>query len=240
MTGRTILITGAASGMGREMVRLFAADGANVVAVDLNETRLEKLRHEHPGVTTVRADISSTAGVDAAIEATGERIDVLCNNAGISDGAALLDETSEATYDRVLAVNLKGAFLLSQRVVRVMLEHGGGQIITTASIGGYRGGLAGASYTASKFGVLGLSLNIAATYGDQGIRCNVICPGATATNIGESADYTSRGGALIADIAADRLPPSAIASLALFLASDAARDINGAVVPVDRGWALTH
>ena len=83
-------------------------------------------------------------------------------------------------------------------------------------------------------------VNIAATYGDQGIRCNIICPGATATNIGESADYTSRGGALIADIAADRLPPSAIASVALFLASEAARDINGAVIPVDRGWALTH
>ena len=226
--------------MGREMVRLFAADGANVVAVDLNANRLEKLRREYPDVTTVGADISSAAGADTAIAAAGKRIDVLCNNAGISDGAALLDETSETTYDRVLAVNLKGAFLLSQRAVQRMLEHGGGHIISTASIGGYRGGLAGASYTASKFGLVGLSLNIAATYGDQGIRCNIICPGATATNIGESADYTSRGGALIADIAADRLPPSAIASVALFLASEAARDINGAVIPVDRGWALTH
>jgi NAD(P)-dependent dehydrogenase (short-subunit alcohol dehydrogenase family) len=241
LSGKTVLITGGASGMGRSMVELFSAEGANVVAADINQARLDEVKRELPDVTVLRADISTAAGCDAAIAATGERLDILCNNAGITDGAALLDETSEELYDRVLAVNLKGPFMLSKRAVLKMAAQGGGHIINIASINGYRPSFCGASYAASKFGLVGLSMNIVATYGDQGIRCNVVCPGATMTNIGESvAEYTPRGRKLIAGVAADRLPAKSIAAMTLFLATDAAADINGAIIPVDRGWAVSH
>jgi NAD(P)-dependent dehydrogenase (short-subunit alcohol dehydrogenase family) len=124
-----------------------------------------------------------------------------------------------------------------------MLTHGGGSIVNVASTAGIHGGAAGAAYTASKHALVGLTRNTAWMYAQRGIRCNAICPGATKTNIGESMPHerldaagAARAGAFAA-LAPAYLEPSDIAALALFLASDEARNINGAIIPVDAGWA---
>jgi NAD(P)-dependent dehydrogenase (short-subunit alcohol dehydrogenase family) len=130
----------------------------------------------------------------------------------------------------------------SRRAVAYMLAHGGGSIINIASTAGLHGGAAGAAYTASKHALVGLTRNTAWMYAKRGIRCNAICPGATMTNIGETmprerldAAGAERMGAFAA-LAPAFLDPTDIASLALFLASDESRHINGAIIPADAGW----
>jgi NAD(P)-dependent dehydrogenase (short-subunit alcohol dehydrogenase family) len=235
LQGKLVLVTGAASGVGREMVTLFLAEGAEVIAVDRVES-VDTLAGEH--VLPVRADVRVQADVDRAVAAGGRALDVLCNNAGVLDGMSFIDEATDEEWDRCIGVNAHGPFLFCRAAVPGMLANGGGVIINTASASGLRGGRAGAAYTASKFAVVGLTLNIAATLGDQGIRCNAICPGATATNIAEGVQFSERGGAF----AAPRMPfftiaePVKVARAAVMLARDDAEWINGAIVPVDGGW----
>ena len=234
LAGRTGIVTGAGSGIGRAMVELFIAAGVRVVAADNRGERLESLP---AGAVKVEADVSTATGADLIIAAAGDRLDILCNNAGVLDRMLLVDQVSEADWNRVIAVNLTGPYLLCNRAVPMMVRQGGGVIINTASLSGIRGGRAGAAYTASKFGLVGLTQNIAATYGSQGIRCNAICPGAVVTDI--------LGGAELGPDA-DRIrnrdrekPPAAepdrIAQVALFLAMDESSYMNGAVIPVDGG-----
>lgn len=234
LAGRTGIVTGAGSGIGRAMVELFIAAGVRVVAADNRGERLESLP---AGAVKVEADVSTATGADLIIAAAGDRLDILCNNAGVLDRMLLVDQVSEADWNRVIAVNLTGPYLLCNRAVPMMVRQGAGVIINTASLSGIRGGRAGAAYTASKFGLVGLTQNIAATYGSQGIRCNAICPGAVVTDI--------LGGAELGPDA-DRIrnrdrekPPAAepdrIAQVALFLAMDESSYMNGAVIPVDGG-----
>jgi NAD(P)-dependent dehydrogenase (short-subunit alcohol dehydrogenase family) len=216
------------------MVELFAAAGVRVVAADNRAERLESLP---AGVVKVEADVSTAAGADRIIDAAGERIDILCNNAGILDRMLLVDQVSEADWNRVIAVNLTGPYLLCNRTIRGMVRHHGGVIINTASLSGIRGGRAGAAYTASKFGLVGLTQNIAATYGPKGIRCNAICPGAVATDILGDSEL-GPDAARIRDRDREKPPaaqPDRIAHIALFLAMDESSYMNGAVIPVDGG-----
>ena len=167
---------------------------------------------------------------------------MLVNNAGIMDYMAGVGEMTLDVWRRVQAVNVDGPMFTSRRAVPHMLEQGGGAIINVASIAGMSGGAAGAAYTASKFAVVGLTRNTAWMYAQRGIRCNAICPGATATNIAESmpADRLEPTGMARAmafgALVPAQLQPIDIAELALFLASDAARFINGAIIPADGGW----
>jgi NAD(P)-dependent dehydrogenase (short-subunit alcohol dehydrogenase family) len=216
------------------MVELFAAAGVRVVAADNRAERLESLP---AGVVKVEADVSTAAGADRIIDAAGERIDILCNNAGILDRMLLVDQVSEADWNRVIAVNLTGPYLLCNRTIPRMVRHHGGVIINTASLSGIRGGRAGAAYTASKFGLVGLTQNIAATYGPKGIRCNAICPGAVATDILGDSEL-GPDAARIRDRDREKPPaaqPDRIAHIALFLAMDESSYMNGAVIPVDGG-----
>jgi NAD(P)-dependent dehydrogenase (short-subunit alcohol dehydrogenase family) len=236
LAGRTGIVTGAGSGIGRAIVELFFAADVRVIAADNRGERLESLPE---GVVKVEADVSTAAGADLIIGAAGDRLDILCNNAGVLDRMLLVDQVSEADWDRVIAVNLTGPYLLCRRAIPMMVRQGGGVIINTASLSGIRGGRAGAAYTASKFGLVGLTQNIAATYGSQGIRCNAICPGAVVTDIlgsaqlGQDADRIRNR---------DREKPQAvepdrIAHVAVFLATDESSYMNGAVIPVDGGAA---
>jgi NAD(P)-dependent dehydrogenase (short-subunit alcohol dehydrogenase family) len=151
-------------------------------------------------------------------------------------------ELSNDVWRRVLSINLEGPMFTSRRAVAHMLEHGGGSIINIASTAGLHGGAAGAAYTASKHALLGLTRNTAWMYAKRGIRCNAICPGATRTNIAETmpqerldASGAQRAGAFAA-LAPAYLEPADIAALALFLAADESRHINGAIIPADGGW----
>lgn len=234
LAGKTAIITGAGSGIGLASARLFAGEGARVIAVDV---RADRLAGVPEGSVAVAADVSKPADCDRVIAAAEGRLDVLFNNAGILDRMLLADEVSEADWERALAVNLTGPFLLCRRALPLMLEQGGGVIINTASLSALRGGRAGAAYTASKFGLAGLTQNIAATYGSRGIRCSAICPGAVTTDILGEAPLGPHAQAIRERDRQKPAPaaPEQIAEVALFLATPASSYLNGALIPVDGG-----
>lgn len=249
LEGKVAVVTGAASGMGAAMTRLFAAEGATVVAGDVNQERLDAVASEVEGaggvVTTVVGDVASREGANKLIDTATQqhgRLDVLCNNAGVMDqfqGVASLDDQ---TWNKVMAVNLYAPMALSRAAVQWMKDHGGGSIVNSSSAAGVGGGAAGAAYTASKHGVIGLTKNTAVTYAPHGIRANAIVIGAVATNIQETitpekidqeamGQYGGWHG-----LAPATLEPDDVAQLALFLASDASKRINGAAIAADAGW----
>jgi NAD(P)-dependent dehydrogenase (short-subunit alcohol dehydrogenase family) len=241
LEGRVAIVTGAGSGIGLETSRRFAEEGASVVASDVSEEGLRRAG-EIEGVSVVRADVSSAEDVDGMIGAAIERhgtLDVLVNNAGIMDRFLPPDETPEELWERVLGINLTGPFLATKRAVGPMLEGGGGVIVNIASVGGLRGGAAGAAYTSSKHGLIGLTKNTAANYAADGIRCVAICPGGVDTGISPEGEPSGRGYATLNRIlpAMARLAsPTEIADVVLFCASEEASFLNGAAIVADGGW----
>lgn len=249
LAGKVAVITGAASGMGRAMASLFAAQGATIVAADWNAGRLDEVMREltagGASALAVPGDIADQSVADHLIAhavASFGRVDVLVNNAGVMDYMAGVGEVTDDVWQRVLGINLNAPMYTSRRAVQHMLTHGGGSIINVASTAALSGGAAGAAYTASKHGLIGLTRSTAWMYAQRGVRCNAICPGATKTNIAESMPQdrldpagAQRAGAFAALIPA-YLDASDIAQLALFLASDDSRFINGAVITADGGW----
>ena len=242
LAGRCVIITGASSGIGLEMLRLFAGRGSKVLAADVAGDRLGavEVAGEWTGVV---ADVSQPDGarsiVDAAVRAYGTPR-ALLNNAGILDRLLQADETPDEVYDRVMAVNVKGPFMLARGVLPLMRAAGEGVIVNTASVAGLQGGRAGAAYTMSKHAVVGLTRSIAAAYQEFGIRCLAISPGAVDTNIPHGGEDSQFGLSILGrpnSIRVGRkIHPREIAELAHFLASPAASTLNGAIVPADRGW----
>jgi NAD(P)-dependent dehydrogenase (short-subunit alcohol dehydrogenase family) len=246
-TPRIVLITGAASGIGRAMVDAFRNEYAAVVAVDIDDNALSGLE-SNAGVSARQADVSDRGAVESLVDsvlAEHGQIDVLCNNAGIPDRFEGVSECTDETWQRILAVNLSGAFYACRRTVPAMLAAGRGVIVNTASVAGFRGGEAGVAYTVAKHGLIGLTQSIAAMYGDDGVRCVAICPGPvttgiTAVNAGrrERGEMSARGLATAAKTGALRqrwLSPSQVAEIAVFAASDAASALNGCAIPADGG-----
>ncbi|MEV0612737.1 glucose 1-dehydrogenase [Nonomuraea sp. NPDC050404] len=241
---RVILITGAGSGIGRAMAIAFAKAGGRVVACDIDLANAEQTAAEiGDAALAVRADIADEASVAALVEAAlgaYGRIDVLCNNAGIMDTMALPADIPIEQWERVLRVNLTGTFLVTHAVLPHMLGQGRGAIVNTASEAGIRGGAAGAAYTASKHGVVGLTKSVAWAYAKDGIRCNAILPGPTMTNIATGGSFDPTGAARLGPVLAlgeSLAQPEQMADAALFLASEAASFVNGAILPVDGGWS---
>ena len=246
---KVTVITGAASGMGLAMARLFCKEGASVIASDINEQRLteavEVIKQEGGQIEAVAGNIADQATAEGLIDraiATYGRLDVLVNNAGIMDYMQGVAELSNEVWQRVLSVNLDGPMFSSRRAVQQMLKQGSGSIINIASTAALSGGAAGAAYTSSKHALIGLTKSTAWMYAKKGIRCNAICPGGTKTNIAESMpmEKLDPTGAARAGEFAGLIPAflesEDIAALALFLASDEARYINAAVITADAGW----
>jgi NAD(P)-dependent dehydrogenase (short-subunit alcohol dehydrogenase family) len=252
LNGKAAIITGAASGIGREMAAQFTAAGAQVLAVDWNQERLDdtvRMISDAGGtISGVFADVSDQGAaeglVGAALTAYG-RLDVLVNNAAVMDYMEGVGELSDDIWRRVLSINLDGPMYISRSAVRHMLEHGGGSIVNVASAAGTGGGAAGAAYTVAKHGLVGLTRNTAWMYAQRGVRCNAICPGSTNTTIGESmppervdpvgGERAGVFGALMPRL----LEPDEIAAVAVFLASDESRALSGAIIAADAGWSAT-
>lgn len=245
-TDKVVVVTGAGSGIGKATAECFAAEGAAVVAGEIDQSRLDGLvsQLEAGGakIVGVQGNVASQEDcarlINAAVENFG-RLDILVNNAGIMDRMLPVGELDDATWNRVLAVNLNGPMQTMRLAVPIMLAQGGGVIVNVASAAGLGGGFAGAAYTASKHAVVGLTRNTAVMYGKQGIRCVAICPGGVNTAIGAGGMPSQAGyGALGPSLAT--MPrvgePAELAAAILFMASPEASFINGAALPVDGGW----
>ena len=251
LEGKVAVITGAASGMGQAMAELFSAEGAKIVAADWHQESLD------PVVAAIKAAGGEIVGVqgNVALKADCERVidtavatygglDILCNNAGVMDQFQPVGDLSDDVYERVMSINLNGPVYLSRKAVPLMIARGGGSVIMTASAAGSGGGAAGAAYTISKHALIGLTRSTAYSYALQGIRCNAMACGGVETNIQQSIDPATvdqagaaRYGAYQALIPAF-LKPIEIAQLALFLASDDSKHVNGAIIPIDGGWTV--
>jgi NAD(P)-dependent dehydrogenase (short-subunit alcohol dehydrogenase family) len=238
---KVAIITGAGGGMGRATARLFLQEGAKVVAADYQSGGLEQLP-AGPDLATVTGDVSARPDAERIVAVALERfgrVDVLCNVAGIMDRFLPVGELTDELWNRVLAVNLTGPMNMIRAALPTMLTQGGGAIVNISSVGGLFGGRAGAAYVASKHGLIGLTKNVAVTYGKDGIRCVVVCPGAVNTGISIGGEPSPRGfEALNRSLPANprTAEPDELARIILFLASDEASFVNGAALVADGGW----
>lgn len=249
LAGSSVIVTGAGSGIGRAAALRFAGEGANVVVADLNSDAAKAVVAEiHAAGGTavaVTGDLSDQAVSDEVVAtavATFGGVDVLVNNAGIMDNMSAAADVPDAEWERVIRVNLTAPFQLTRAALPHMLAKGKGVIVNTASEAALRGSAAGAAYTVSKHGVVGLTKSIAVMYRDAGIRANAIAPGGTKTNISASMTIVpeDHGPGVLSSYMRNVGHPAEAdeqAAAIVFLASNAASNINGVVLPVDNGWA---
>jgi NAD(P)-dependent dehydrogenase (short-subunit alcohol dehydrogenase family) len=242
-----VLITAGAAGIGREFARAFSANGAKVFVCDIDDKALAEIQKEIPGVIARRCDMGQRAEIErmvpAAVEALGG-LDVLINNAGISGLTLPIDEYPPDDWDRVVAVNLTAMFDVCRLAIPPLKKSQAGCIINMSSIAG-RGGFQNRSpYSATKWGVIGLTKTLAMELGEWGIRANAIAPGAVAGDriVRVFRGRAQRSGRSMEEVEAEAfaaqsikgfVDPADIARLAVFLASDAAKAISGQVIPID-------
>lgn len=250
LAGKVILVTGAASGMGRVATRMFVEQGAKVIAADINEAALRDAIGEvsdadavHPVVGNVAVDTDVQRMIDEGAARFGS-LNVLYNNAGIMpDEDTSVIETSEATFDRVIDVNLKSIFLVCKHGIPKLIEAGGGSVINIASFVALMGcTVPQDAYTASKGGVLSLTRSLAVQYGRQGVRANALCPGPILTPLMETlfASEDEKNKRL------NRIPlgrfgrAEDIVNAGIFLASDESSWMTGSQFVVDGGITVNY
>ncbi|MFS0866680.1 SDR family NAD(P)-dependent oxidoreductase [Microbacterium sp. 179-B 1A2 NHS] len=240
--GKTVIVTGAASGIGRATAARIAREGGRVVATDISEAKLTEFAASLPDaeIVVVAGDITKQESVDAIVAAAGDRIDALANVAGINDDFSPLAETSDAMWDRVIAVNLTGPFKLTRAVIPPMVAAGAGAIVNVASEAGLRGSASGNAYTTSKHAVIGMTKSAAVMYGPQGLRINAVAPGGVATGIPFPAGVSEYGQKRLSEFHS-QIPSLAtaeqLAASITFLLSDDGVNLNGAVLASDGGWS---
>ena len=239
METRNFIVTGAASGIGRECARILLAGDARIAALDIQEAALAAAFADNDRVATIKLDLADPKSCSAAVEQALrylDRVDALLHFAAAWTGTGW-EQSDVAEWNRILAINLTGTFLLAQAVAKPMVAAKAGAIVLTASDSAKIGGIAGGpAYCASKGGVIALTRSLARSLGPHGIRVNAINPGAVDTPM------TSTWSQEIKRATAERTPlgriarPDDIADVACFLASDAARFITGEVVEVNGGF----
>ena len=239
---KTAIVTGAGSGMGQAEAIGFAKEGAQVVVADVNLATAEATRDAIVAAggkaIALAVDVTQLADLQHLVDvtlATYGRIDVLVNNAGIFDYYTASLDTSEALWDKIFAINVKSMFQLSNLVLPHMQAQQHGAIFNICSIAGLVANMGGAAYTASKHAVAGYTKHLAAVYGKDGIKINAICPGTI---------RTAMTAEMLKTRPTDKIPldrfgeVGEVVDLAVFLASDEARFMNGALVPIDGGFTI--
>ena len=250
-TDKSIIVTGAGSGIGRAAGVAFAAEGGRVLVADLTDgadATADAIRQAGGTAEALRIDAGSEADVVRAIDLARERfggLDIMFANAGISGGMANIFDTDVALITDVLRVNLIGPFLAIKHAAPRIAERGGGAIVLTASVAGIRSGAGSPAYSASKAGVINLAAVAAQQLSGSNVRVNAICPGLTETGMTKPTfDYAREAGKM------DRVgrlnplrrgaQPEELAKVALFLASDDASYVNGQALAVDGGLSSSH
>ncbi len=247
LEGKSVVVTGASSGMGKAIVELFVSEGANVIAVARRKERLDALAEslkDAPGkMIAFAGDVSKReddeAMIDLAVKEFG-KLDILVNNAGVMDDMAPIAEATDEKYEYVMQINVYGPMAAMRKACQVFLEQGkGGNIINVSSIGSMHQA-AGPIYGASKAALNAMSKSTAYMYMKEGIRCNVIAPGGIKTEISSAMGRPNMTGygkiQGVLGLAPEPGEATDIANAALFLASDDSAYISGVIMPVDGGW----
>ena len=237
---KVAIITGAAKGIGFATAKRFAEEGAKVIIADVNPDAVKVAADLIPGAEGYVVNVTGRASIEAAVDQIMQRhgrIDILINNAGITQDARLVKMT-EAQFDTVIDVNLKGVFNCTQLVVPHMLEAGKGAVVNASSVVGIYGNFGQTNYSATKFGVIGFTKTWARELGAKGIRVNAVCPGFIATEMVKAMPEN-----ILKDIERrswlGRLgTPEEMANVYLFLASDEASYVNGVALEASGGISL--
>lgn len=248
LENKVALVTGASAGMGNSIGKLFAKEGASVVLIARRKEKLDDLvkqiKDDGGKAIAVAGDVTNQEDVQNAVKTAVDefgKLDIVVNNAGIIDKSDPVADMPDNIWDAVINVNLTGPMRVFRSAIPEMLKNGGGSFVTIASVAGLNGGRGGPAYVASKHGVVGLSKNVAFMYAKKNIRSNVIAPGVVLTEMATTLDKTCNQEGLElcgAGMVTSPRPgqPEEIAEVALFLASDEASIVNGAVVTADTGW----
>lgn len=244
LADKTAIITGGANGIGKETALLFAKNGAKLIIADFDEhsgtSTVEEVRALGAQAHFVKADVSAADDVNQLVTRTVEafgRVDILVNNAGITRDGWLV-KMEQAQWERVIGINLTGVFLCTQAVAGLMIAQGEGVILNAASVVALYGNVGQTNYAATKAGVIGMTKTWAKELGPKGVRVNAVAPGFVATAMTEKVPEK------VLQLMKEQTPlrrlgqPRDIANAYLFLASDEASFINGAVLSVDGGLSF--
>lgn len=240
-TGKTVIVTGSARGIGRAIAERFSKAGARVVICDIDEAAVTAVAAEMPcEAMGIRADVTSAADVEALIGKAQERfgsVDVVVNNAGVTRDTLLI-RMDEKDWDMVLDINLKGAFLVTKSAAKVMMKQRFGRIVNVSSVVGLFGNAGQTNYSASKAGLLGLTKSAAKELGGRGITVNAVAPGFIETDMTRVLSEEARERFLERSVIKRAGTPEDVAAAVMFLASDEAAYITGHVIAVDGGMAM--